>query len=55
MEFSNHEEVIKWIEKTTHRILTEDEKILVGIGFDFGTIKGREEEEEKNKRGELIK
>jgi len=53
MKISNKEDVIKWIENGTHRKLTEDEILLVGIGFDFGLVEGREQE--KDKKGEMVK
>jgi hypothetical protein len=47
MRVRNIEQVIHHIENTTNRKLTNDEILLIGIGFDFGLVEGREQEKEK--------
>jgi len=47
MKVENIEDVVKWIEKGTGKKLSVDEIILIGIGFDFGLVEGREREKEK--------
>jgi 2-C-methyl-D-erythritol 4-phosphate cytidylyltransferase len=48
MRVKNHEELVKYIENALKRKLTDDQILLVGIGFDIGLVEGREQEKEKS-------